>query len=216
MGSLNEQGAYIYDESDQISPIHTLLNLGSTAAGEMVARVHEHALIMPVANQSERDAYYASEGPGTATKPLYVDRADLNTVERNNGTGWKTFASQQNSIGWTGPATWGLDYATNSTAQFRKINDVVYARGLLRPGSGVIVTGAIEAEGKTASLGVLPAGMHPQTTLRIPITRWVAGGTNPPMTAGAIFTVSESGNFYVTVPGNTTGVYLDGVAFPVT
>lgn len=39
MGSLNSSGIYVYDASDQVSPLHTLLNLQSTAISNRIGQV---------------------------------------------------------------------------------------------------------------------------------------------------------------------------------
>lgn len=92
MGSLDENGIYIYDETDQVSPIHTYSNMGQASTSAALEYVHEHTLIMPVANAAERDAYasdMASAGrPASTARPLWVERADTGAVERNRGAGW--------------------------------------------------------------------------------------------------------------------------------
>jgi len=92
MGSLDDNGIYIYDETDQISPIHTYSNLGQASTSAAIEYLHEHTLIMPVANAAERDAYasdMASAGrPASTARPLWVERADTGGVERNTGAGW--------------------------------------------------------------------------------------------------------------------------------
>lgn len=92
MGSINSAGVYVYDETDQVSPLHTLLNLGMDSVSESLDLITAHSLIMPVASQAERDAYQQrmidAGMPPSVTNVLRVDRTDLDRVERNDGTGW--------------------------------------------------------------------------------------------------------------------------------
>lgn len=92
MGSINSAGVYVYDETDQISPIHSLLNLGMDSVSDALDLINAHSLIMPVASQAERDAYtqrMIDAGlPPSPTNVLRVDRTDLDRTERNDGSGW--------------------------------------------------------------------------------------------------------------------------------
>lgn len=93
MGSLDNNGIYIYDETDQVSPIHTFENLGQASVSQAIDDIHQHTLIMPVANVTERTAYeneMRSAGrPPSQARPLWVEMASDGTVYRNLGTGWR-------------------------------------------------------------------------------------------------------------------------------
>lgn len=112
MGSLDNNGIYIYDETDQISPIHTYSNLGQASTSAAIEYLHEHTLIMPVANAAERNAYAADMAaagrPASLARPLWVERADTGAVERNRGAGWhrmidnalETYSPPNSDPGW--------------------------------------------------------------------------------------------------------------------
>lgn len=59
--------------------------------------------IVPVANATERDALYttltsAPINQVPATRPIYVDRLDTGTIERNAGTGWYRIGGEKKSL----------------------------------------------------------------------------------------------------------------------
>src|SRR5690625_7401937 len=93
MGSLDDNGIYIYDETDQISPIHTYSNLGQASTSAAIEYLHEHTLIMPVANAAERNAYASDMGaagrPASLARRLWVEGQDTGAVERNHDVGWQ-------------------------------------------------------------------------------------------------------------------------------
>lgn len=94
MGSLDDNGIYVYDENDRPAPLHTLLNLGQASTSAAVSDLRSNAVIKNVANITERNAYEQDMRdagyPPTTERPLYVDRADNGALERNRGTGWET------------------------------------------------------------------------------------------------------------------------------
>ncbi|HLS14137.1 MAG TPA: hypothetical protein VK095_06455 [Beutenbergiaceae bacterium] len=57
-------------------------------AGDMEALARSVHHFVPVANASERNALANDYNP-TPARPLYVDRADTGTLERNAGDGWE-------------------------------------------------------------------------------------------------------------------------------
>src|SRR5690625_1004136 len=76
---------------------------------EQLARTVTH--IVPVANATERNAIADAFNP-TPDRPLYVDRADTGTLERNNGSGWEVRAPA--------PAIAGRRYGNDPTAPRRR------------------------------------------------------------------------------------------------
>ncbi|WP_152203643.1 hypothetical protein [Georgenia thermotolerans] len=81
-------GIYYPTQTDAFNP-----------AGDMEAIARSvPGIIVPVANVTERNAYAAAraaEGrPASASDPIYVDRADTGTTERNSGSGWRTVGAE--------------------------------------------------------------------------------------------------------------------------
>lgn len=99
MGSLDENNVYVYDETDQISPLHAYINLGMASVSEALTDIKAHSLIKPVATAAERDAYAKAMtdagNPPTPEHPLYVDRYDEWVLEANRGDGWEMIGGRQ-------------------------------------------------------------------------------------------------------------------------
>lgn len=93
MGTLDNNGIYIYDENDRPAPLHTALNLGQAAQSAAIADITGHSLMMPVANAAERDAYgqdmAAAGRPASPERPLWAETANNGVVHRNRGAGWE-------------------------------------------------------------------------------------------------------------------------------
>ena len=93
MGTLDNNGIYIYDENDRPAPLHTLLNLGQAAQSAAIGDITGHSLIMPVADVAERNAYgddmAAAGRPASPERPLWAETANNGVVHRNRGAGWE-------------------------------------------------------------------------------------------------------------------------------
>lgn len=93
MGTLDDNGIYIYDENDNPSPLQTLLNLGQASISAAFADLYGHSLIKPVADVAERNAYAdemrAIGRPPTPQRPLWAETANNGVVHRNRGSGWE-------------------------------------------------------------------------------------------------------------------------------
>lgn len=93
MGTLDDNGIYVYDENDRPAPLHTTLNLGMASVSATVADLTAHSLIKPVANVAERNAYEdemrAIGRPPTPEAPLWVETANNGVVHRHRGAGWE-------------------------------------------------------------------------------------------------------------------------------
>src|SRR5690625_3316861 len=124
MGSLDDNGIYVYDENDRPAPLHTLLNQGQASVSAALEHVHEHTLIMPVDNAAERDAYasdMASAGrPASTARPLWVERADTGAVERNTGDGWHRMIDNRLQDASAAMNSWDPNYWMQGSTLYKK------------------------------------------------------------------------------------------------
>jgi hypothetical protein len=84
MGTIDANGIYFYEETDAVSPLHTLLNTGQQSVSDAFDGTTR---IYPVSNTTTRNALATGFTPST-TDPLLVYRADAKQIESNDGTGW--------------------------------------------------------------------------------------------------------------------------------
>lgn len=146
MTTTDSQGIVFIEETDPISPLHTLINAlqsGTSAAVRKVARGPLYA-----ANTSERDAYLAEYG-SSAASPLWVDVNGV--LQRHNGTAWVSLVGD---TGWVTPTLlngWVAYGGSYRTVQYRRLNNVVYVRGMMK--GGTVTPGTV--------IFNLPAGFRP-------------------------------------------------------
>lgn len=106
MGTTDSNGIYFYEDTDAVSPLHTLLNLGQTSVTNALDAT---ARIWPIANTAARTALVAAHPP-TASEPLYAHRADAPEGQRLevtiDGTTW-TPVNNSGLVAVTGGAITG-------------------------------------------------------------------------------------------------------------
>jgi hypothetical protein len=76
-------GIVFLEETDPITPFHTLINGLQTATSNSLKSTRKGYLY--AANNTDRDAYLTTYG-SSATAPLWVDVAGV--IQRHDGTGW--------------------------------------------------------------------------------------------------------------------------------
>src|SRR5690625_1543834 len=89
-------------------------------AGDMESLARSVTHIVPVANVTERNAIANAFNP-TPDRPLYVDRADTGTLERNNGSGWEVRSPA--------PAIAGRRYGNTATGSIANNDLRMYSAG---------------------------------------------------------------------------------------
>lgn len=147
-------------------------------------------IIVPVPNTTARNALAALLAP-TPANPLYVDRADaptgLHLEATRNGTTWETVPALRDTD-WV-PATlqgaWTNFGGAYRDAAFRRINGIVYVRGMIKAGTNV-TPGTV--------LLTLPAGFRPAKFDVYPA--WGA-------TAAAALELGPNGNIVIGDASNT-------------
>jgi hypothetical protein len=90
MGTVNGNGIYFYEETDAVSPLHTLLNVAQQSVSDALDST---ARVFRVANTAARTAKATGYG-ASASNPLYVFRADAPAEHQLeytiDGTNWFT------------------------------------------------------------------------------------------------------------------------------
>lgn len=172
---------------------------------DMDRLAHSIRHIVPVANTAERNALATEYNP-TQGKPLYVDRADSGTVERNVGSGWQQiYPAVIPDTGWQNNAfsigsafSWATAGSLNG---FRRIADVVYGNGTVRRDEGYIGENWV-------TLGTLADGFRPRTT------KWLSSNGNGYFIQIQITSDghTQARQFSDARPSN---VVLDSIIFPV-
>lgn len=107
MSTTDANGIVFLEETDAISPFHTLVNTlqsGTSAAVQNAANGPRYA-----ANNTERDALLSTYG-SSATNPLWVDVAGV--FQRHNGTTWQVAGAALISGSWSTAAGWGVTTPT--------------------------------------------------------------------------------------------------------
>lgn len=165
------------------------------------------------------DASAAAPSPPANRGALYVKSADSHTYWRNAaGTEYRISGNEVVDSGWiaaTLAGTWTNFGSGWHTAAYRKIDGVVYLRGLVTGGTGTILT--------------LPAGYRPAATLMFPVvvqtwtatTELTSGGvtahthTMTRNNVGSRSDVTAAGAVSVgTVPGFAGYASLNNIVFP--
>jgi hypothetical protein len=158
--------------------------------------------IVPVASTTERNVLLtnliaAGHGP-TSTKPLYVDRTDLGTLERHDGTNWLTMLSYGPWRAYTPTAK------TNSVA-LALGNGTVTGRYQYTSGT---VTGVARFTFGSSS-GFNSAGSMTLSLPVAPVGRLMFG-TASGVVGGAVF------NRFVRLQGGSDVMIVDAADTPVT
>lgn len=135
-------------------------------------------------------------------------------------TGWLIFSTGAawkylyRDTGWlvsgAGTFTYSSGYSTSlSSVRIRRIGDVLYLRGLVRPDSGTIAAGGAVAF-------TLDAAYRPATDHFIGgADVWVAGAAVEHIGDGALKVAASTGAVTVYTPRTTTGLFLDGITIPL-
>ena len=94
MGTTDANGVYFYEDTDPVSPLHTLLNLGQTSISTALSnQLAASSRIYPIANEAARAALVAKYPP-SASKPLYAHRANAPVGREleytTDGTRWRS------------------------------------------------------------------------------------------------------------------------------
>lgn len=100
MGTTDSNGIWFWDENDIFAPVHTALNLGSSATSAALATFRESIapnIIHVVANRVEATDL-ATSVEVSVDKPLYVHRKDATAAARlevtTDGVNWLTIGSE--------------------------------------------------------------------------------------------------------------------------
>jgi hypothetical protein len=88
MGTTDNNGIYFYEETDSVSPLHTLLNVAQQSVSDAL---DDTARIFPAANAAARAALLVSRG-SSSTNPLLVRQVDTGEYWEHNGTAWRVIA----------------------------------------------------------------------------------------------------------------------------
>jgi len=206
MTTTDSNGIVYLQDTDDISPFHTLINV--LQAGTSNA-LNSKIRIARVANVTERLAVATAMG-ASASNPVYTHRLDATqgyelevTV---NATKWRTILSIDDT-GWLPLTALQTGYTAPSGGAAmvaRRIGNRVQFRDVQRNNAGVIAAG-------TTSIGTLPAGMAPPEGFYGYAPGWVSGTTGTSPVVEVI--VSGAGVVSINVPGNTTGVRMHGITF---
>lgn len=184
MGALDDNGIYVYDENDRPSPLHTLLNLGQASVSATVGDIMGHALIKPVANDAERNAYEqamrsAGYAPTPAT-PLYVDVATSGIIYRHRGAGWE-------QIHAPGVETY---VPTNSDAGWTFLNRIFLKNGMATARIRTRRLGPAWSNSSAQFWGALPSRFRPPETLFQPVYVHL----RQDVYRSALFVINENGS----------------------
>lgn len=152
MATTDSNGLPIYQTTDPVAPLQTVLNGITTGVS---AALDARTPIYPVANTTARSALVASLGwTPSATRPLYVHRADASTgleLERTtDGTTWLTIPAGAATYNATVAAGW------SGTVRVQKIGPMAFVIG------NVVRTGGdldCQAWAATPVLSGLPPAM---------------------------------------------------------
>lgn len=184
MATFDANGILFYEETDAVSPLHTLLNAGQQSVSDAFSGMTR---IYVVQNTTEREALVALYPP-TTSAPLYVHRVDAGSgreLERTlDGTNWQTYRVQP-------PPT--LDTSaivgtyTGQPITKRYINKVISPDG---NGDTIIMTAATYSGG-----GILTAHLAAASTFDIRFSFRLSSGNlvaRSFQTSGAVVTTSHT------------------------
>ena len=171
MGTLDENGVYIYDNTDQLTPFSTLLNLGQTATSNALklsreSMIQDYSIFKSVANATAQNNYLnqmiADGFPPSPSNPLYVIREDTGNIMRHDGTGWLArYTADNNYRTITGSSEVTIDYnawpSKPGPNRIRDTGNVPYGVTFLAK-PYVEVTGAIFTTGHVVSATAVDIG----------------------------------------------------------
>lgn len=162
--------------------------------------------IKPVADATARaqavtDWPTATGAAISAANPVMVWREDVERFEVSvDGTNWSSLQASEDA-GWVGLTltnSWTQVDATNTPAQYCKVNGFVYLRGLVKPGTVTIET----------PIATLPAGFRPGKN-----THWASASWQTGTYGQWVWGVNNNGTL-VTKSGALSGwCSLDGAMF---
>lgn len=216
MATTDSNGILFYEVTDSVSPLQVLLNSGQQSISDAL---NTTARIFPVASIAARNALSTTYGP-TASKPLYVNRADAvsgrQTEYTVNGTEWIIIPAGYTSItaftSYTGadaPGTFGSSFANmggttyTQPVGYQKVNGRVYLSGVAAVTANIV---------SGATIAWLPVGFRPHATADTNGRRRhlvQMGGTN-------VGTVEIYGNGKIIAQSGTgagDNYSLDGISF---
>lgn len=87
MATTDVNGIVLYEDTDSVSPLHTLLNLGMTSVSNALANGER---IYPAGSTTAMNNLATARNP-TASKPLFVYRHDLKVIYINYGSGFHPY-----------------------------------------------------------------------------------------------------------------------------
>lgn len=194
MGTIDSNGVYFYEDTDAVSPLHTLLNIGQQSVSDALSH-----RTRGVANTTERNALLTTVG-ATADKPLIVYRRDTETFEISDGGAFKAFAGGTSAnitftvSGYTG--------ATNAVPRVTREGSRVFADG------EILQTGNLSVAAKTFyTIASIPSAFAPVRTVTVPVVSKDEPALIRILPNGAIsFAVSYAGTFN-TPNGNVLDIH---------
>lgn len=98
MGTTDSNGIYFYEDTDAVSPLHTLLNLGQTSVANSVQNSIQPKKVANVAGRTSAIADRVAAGrPVTDSDPMYFYREDAGAGKQLeytvNGTAFHTISA---------------------------------------------------------------------------------------------------------------------------
>lgn len=102
MGTTDNNGIYFYEDTDAVSPLHTLLNAGQQSVSNAL---NANPRIWSVTNVAARDALLTARGASPAS-PLITYRRDKSSIERHDGSGWLKIAGPREALRFDNDSFW--------------------------------------------------------------------------------------------------------------
>lgn len=162
MGTTDANGVYFYEDTDAVSPLHTLLNVGQTSVSNALNATPR---IFPAADTAARNTLRNELG-SSASKPLFVYRQDAARVEWHDGSRWHVTADT--TIGrvlWSTGALLGQGYTSITSVNATSLGGPVSAEveisianpassGLPRTAAFRVLCDGVEMTGGGVTMGL--------------------------------------------------------------
>lgn len=176
--------------------IHYPLGDDPLAPHTDMRRLAESAsVIVPVANRAEADAILSalqSQGVDLSERPLYVDRRDTGTLERNNGNGWVGAIEDPASAGITFETGWSGNQS-NGRLEYGHLSVI----NIILTYSGPTISVGASGDCSNTTVARLPASFRP--IVDTPLGSGLTGRV------GA-FTARPSGEIILAAVGGTADI----------
>lgn len=204
MATTDSNGLVLWQTTDPVSPIQSLLNGATTSVS---AAFNSNARIFRVADATDQSALLTSRG-ATASNPLLTYRTDTGNIEINDGTTWKLVYTPVSSV--TVNATAGTGFS-GSILAYKSQDGIVTLSGAL----GGTPTAGSPAGSGFAALS-LPFGYRPAGNMKFLTGSSSSTNNNVRLVGispGGVVTVIWSGAYGGAQTAGGSGLFLDGVTF---